>query len=195
MDSGRGLGRVQRLPVLRWPCRAEPLAVIAAASAAVVADAPMWSQVADVLPAPTDAADALADLFDLPVFPTTAAPDATAEPSEEPTPSAVIVLLPDAPQTFVECEAITVDGVDVAWWVGPPRDRGAAPTPYAATTAGLARALAQASGAWHARSAVELLLADPTRAGEFTAEDAWDRAGANDAHTSGPGAGRRVLSV
>lgn len=161
---------------------AEPRAAIAPMADVAVAANPMWSQVRDVIPAPPEAAEALADLLGADLLRDTSEPDSTGpESTAHPTPPAVRELLPTAPPTYTECDEITVDGVDVTWWVGPPRAEQPGvtgpetpSTVYAATTAGLARALAQAAGRWDARHAVEILLADPTRSVELTTEHAWD---------------------
>ncbi len=160
--------------MLRLPADAEPAATIGVLADAAVAANPMWAQATEVIPAASDVAEGLADLLDVGLLPDRATPTVT-DPHEQPTPPAVLAFLPAAPATWLECDEITVDGADVTWWVGPPRDGAArTPTVYAATTTGLARALAQAVGGWEARSALEILLADPSRGGELMAEREWD---------------------
>jgi hypothetical protein len=75
-------------------------------------------------------------------------------------------VLPGAPAHWVEHERLTVDGHEVDWWVD---DDG---TPHAATSDGLARALAWAAGRWPSRLLVAALLADPAAAADLAAEDA-----------------------
>lgn len=142
------------MPVLRLPAGAEPAATIGMLADAAVAATPMWAQATEVIPS-SDVAEGLADLLDVGLLPDRATPTVTG-PHEQPTPPAVLAFLPAAPPTWFECEEITVDGADVTWW-------------YAVTTTGLARA-AQAVGRWEARSAPEILLADPSRGGELMAE-------------------------
>jgi hypothetical protein len=164
-----------RLPVLRaaggdaaaaGEADDEPRALIVPADDACVAGQPMWSQVADVLPAPAAAAEALADALDLRLLDDGEPPVAT-DPSEVPTPAAVLALVPGTPASYVECEDLSVDGVPVEWWVSGSRV-------YAATTAGLARGLAQAAGRWDTRAMLETVLSDPGRGPGFALERAWD---------------------
>lgn len=123
----------------------------------------MWAQVRPVLPAPEAAADDVADLLDLDV-----AEEVEPQVSgalRQPVPAAVGAVLPGAPSTWWECEELAVEGVEVTWWLWDGQC-------YAATTAGLARALAAAAGAWSRRSAVEILLAEPERLTETLLESA-----------------------
>jgi len=147
-----------------------PVARIVDAEDAVVAAQPMWAQVADVIPAPSAAAaQYLADLLDLPFrYPSDEGVAGDGAHVPIPTPPAVLALVPTAPVTYAEHEDLTVAGAPVDWWVTPDG------LPHAVTTAGLARALAQAAGRWDARAAIEILLTDPTRAAELASERAWD---------------------
>jgi hypothetical protein len=71
-----------------------------------------------------------------------------------------------APVTrWVEHDDLLVDGVPVDWWVADG-------VPHAATSEGLARALAWAAGAWHLRHALAALLTDPAAAARLMLEDA-----------------------
>ncbi len=157
----------ERVPVLRARPGEEPVARIVDAEDAAVAAEPMWAQVANVVPAPSaDAARTLAEILDLPLL--DRASDVRGDSEQVPTPAAVLALVPTAPATYYEYEDLTVAGNPVDWWVTPDGH------PHAVTTASLARALAQSAGRWDARSAIEILLTDPTREAELRAESAWD---------------------
>jgi hypothetical protein len=75
----------------------------------------------------------------------------------EPVPAAVRSLLPDCPGEWESHERLTVDGVEVDWWV----TAGQEPAVHAATMAGLARGLALAVGRWDLRLALEHVLTAP----------------------------------
>lgn len=158
-----------RVPVLHAADDGDaPRASMVAAEDARVAAGPMWSQVADVVPAPPAAAEALAEALDVALLDDAEAPRiAATEPEEVPTPPGARALVPAAPATYVECADLTVDAVPVEWWVTGSQV-------YAATTAGLARGLAHAGGRWSARAMLEAVLADPGRAPGFALEAAWD---------------------
>jgi hypothetical protein len=85
-----------------------------------------------------------------------------------PVPGSVARVLPDGPRSYVEHDALAVEGVAVDWWVDGDG------TVHAATLDGLARGLAWAAGRWSARHVVAEVLADPSRADELAAETAWD---------------------
>ncbi|WP_448631301.1 hypothetical protein [Cellulomonas soli] len=150
------------VPALVGPGR---VAVVRTQDAAIARE-PFWWQrtdVAAIVPA-ADAlrADALASFLDVPLVDELADGhlDAARGVAAE-VPVAVRDLLPGCPATWVEHEDLTVDGAPVDWWVvgdGPDAQV------HATTTAGLAAGLAWAAGAWTARHAVELVLADPDRA-------------------------------
>lgn len=72
-------------------------------------------------------------------------------------PDAVRAAFPAAPPTWVEHEDLRVDGASVAWWV---EEGGPGPVVHAATTDGLADALAEVVGRRH-RDRVARLLTDP----------------------------------
>ena len=157
---------------------------------AAVASAPMWWQRTDVaamvpLTGAGDAED-LGEALGLPLAGDLA--DGLVDEAEgddtgslAATPGAVRVLLPDAPDTWIEHESLRVDGVPVDWWVD---GTGPAAIVHATHLAGLARGLAQACGAWRLRHAVELVLLEPERAGELAVEQVADDAGG----TGRPGA-------
>lgn len=185
LATGGPLPDLDVLPALVAPDR---VALVHAEDAAV-APAPMWWQRSDVAamvpvagaagggdPAgPEDLAEALGlplagDLADGRV----GEDDGDDAGALAPTPPAVRALLPAAPGTWVEHEALRVDGVPVDWWVD-----GAGPDAvvHASHLAGLARGLAQAAGAWRLRHAVELVLVEPERAAELAVEQVADPGG------------------
>src|SRR5690606_32365444 len=75
----------------------------------------------------------------------------TSHGAPAPVPDAVLTVFPDAPTQWVEHEDLTVDGRRVDWWVD------GSGVPHAATTAGLAAALAHLVGGWH-RGRLERLV-------------------------------------
>ena len=154
--------------------------VVVHADDAAVADTPMWLQRTDVaalVPAPPALAAALAALLDVPLASELAegAVDDNADGPREadlvPTPEGVLALLPDAPPTWVEHEALHVDGTPVDWWV---EGVGTDAVVHATQLAGLARGLAQATGRWVDRHAVEVVLTEPLRAQDLAVEMALD---------------------
>ncbi|OCI30604.1 hypothetical protein [Oerskovia enterophila] len=167
----------ERLPGLR-----AGRATCVAADDLAVATSAMWAQVRTVLPvAPGSAGDAarvgetLADLLDLLLL----APPGSVDvplPDGEGSPQAVdprvVGLVPGVPVRWFEHDALSVDGVEVDWWVCAGRDGAQV---HAATTSGLARGLAAAAGRPDARHLLEVALLDPDAADELLAESAWDR--------------------
>jgi hypothetical protein len=147
------------------------------ADRAVVVDAPMYRQRPDLgaqLPAGGERATALADLLDLPLAAEVAAGGIGDEGGEggtaQPTPAAVRALVPDAPPTWCEHDELLVDGVEVDWWV---TGAGAGLVVHAATTDGLARALAWAGGRWELRTQVAEVLVDPGAVGDVLIDGAF----------------------
>ncbi len=148
---------------------------------AVVVDAPMWAQRTDLgeqVVATGEAADNLAELLDLPLASELAAGEVEGEPAdddgERPVPEAVRLLLPGVATSWREYDDLHVDGQPVEWWVD---DDG---HPYAATGAGLARALAWAAGRWDLRYAVAAVLAEPDQLPGYVVEAAFDERPADD---------------
>jgi len=136
---------------------------------AIVADDPRWLQRDDLgglAVAPAGRAHALADLLDLDLASERAGGRVTSQGVEAQVPDAVRAVLPTGPAWFVEHDELLVDGQPVDWWV----DDGG--TPHAATTDGLARALAWAVGKWDACHLVAHVLADPSDAVRLAVEDA-----------------------
>jgi hypothetical protein len=81
-------------------------------------------------------------------------------------PAAARDVVPDLPETWREHEELLVDGRPVDWWVD---DDG---VPHAATSDGLARALAWATGRWDRRHLLAAVLADPADALRLAVESA-----------------------
>ncbi|MFJ3405563.1 sacsin N-terminal ATP-binding-like domain-containing protein [Promicromonospora sp. NPDC090134] len=136
-----------------------------------VAASPRWAQLGPVVPAPADVAEALADLLDLPLEAgADVGPD---EPGEsvglDPRVRAVV---PAAPETWRRHTTLTVEGRPVSWWVsaGAPGE-GPDAVAHAVSVEGLARALAELSGA--DPLLLEAVLRDPDRADALSAERAW----------------------
>lgn len=145
----------ERLPAVVGPGR---VAVVHAEDAAV-ADHPMWYQRTDVA-ALVPGTEATATLLDLPFASDLADGDVAAGGEVDVVPAGVRALLPDAPDTWVQHDDLTVDGAPVDWWVADS-------VVHAVHLAGLAAGLAQAAGRWDLRYAVEVLLTDPDRAAEI----------------------------
>ena len=83
-------------------------------------------------------------------------------------PAIVRELVPEVPPTWWEHEELTVDGVEVSWWVD------ADGAPHAATFDGLAKALAWASGRWDQRHVIRAVLNEPDRSSELLIDAAYD---------------------
>lgn len=158
---------------------------------AVVVDSPMWLQLESVLgdtgmlAAGAEAARPLAMLFDLPMIdeavpellPAAERVHGVVVPDDQGTrlsvPAVVRQVLPAAPEFWFEHDEVRIAGHPVDWWVD---DDG---MPHAATTEGLARGLAWASGAeqgWPARYAIAAVLADPDNVRTVLPESAFDQA-------------------
>jgi hypothetical protein len=140
------------------------------ADRAVVIEAPMYRQRADLgvaLPVTPELAAALADLLDLPLAGELAAGAIAEDDGDggavQPTAAELRLLLPTAPATWCEHDRLIVDGVEVDWWVS---GSGQEAVVHAATTDGLARGLAWAAGRWELRGLVAGLLAEPETAAD-----------------------------
>ncbi|MFI6425766.1 ATP-binding protein [Promicromonospora sp. NPDC050880] len=133
-----------------------------------VAASPRWAQLGPVVPAPADVAEDLADLLDLPYEDDPAVvPDGAGERVDlDPR---VRALVPGAPATWRRHEPLTVEGTHVAWWVSTADDGSG--VPHAGSVEGLARALAELTGA--DALLLEAALRDPDRAELLDAERAW----------------------
>nr|WP_221475870.1 hypothetical protein [Sphaerisporangium rubeum] len=117
--------------------------------------------------APSELAEALSELLDLPVAGEAVPGEVTSSGQERAVPPQVRSLLPTAPATYVEHTELTVDGVRVPW-------RFYEGTVHAATVEGLARGLAWATGQWGDRLAVAALLRDPDAVPVLLAESDLD---------------------
>jgi hypothetical protein len=140
-------------------------------SHAVVVDGPMWLQREDLggfVVASGAAADGLSDLFDVPMAQEVAEGKIDAGGFQADVPALVRELVPEVPQTWWEHEELTVDGVEVSWWVDSDGD------PHAATFDGLAKALAWASGRWDQRHVIRAVLNEPDRSSELLIDAAFD---------------------
>ena len=141
---------------------------VVAAQGALVADDPRWLQRTDLgglVVVAAEHAEAVADLLDLPLA-SDLAPGVVASSGERArVPDVAAVVLRDAAQTWFEHDQLLVDGVEVDWWV----DGQAV---HAATSDGLARALAWAAGEWPARHLLAALLAEPGDVVRLVVEDA-----------------------
>jgi hypothetical protein len=141
--------------------------VVVPADQAVVVEAPMYRQRADLghqLPVAPPLAAALADLLDLPLAGELGAgvvDESGAGGQRQPTAPEVLRLLPGAPTTWCEHDQLIVDGVEVDWWVNGD---GPEAVVHTATTDGLALGLAWAAGRWELRGLVAGLLAEPETA-------------------------------
>ncbi|MGW6280139.1 sacsin N-terminal ATP-binding-like domain-containing protein [Kribbella sp. NPDC055071] len=138
---------------------------------AVVVDSPMWLQREDLggfVVASGAAADGLSDLFDVPMAQEVAEGTIDGEGTAADVPDLVRELVPEVPPTWWEHDELTVDGVEVSWWVD------AEGAPHAATFDGLAKALAWSSGRWDQRHVIRAVLNEPDRASELLVDSAYD---------------------
>jgi hypothetical protein len=150
---------------------------IVAAGEAVVADSPMWLQRGDLggfVVAWGVVADGLSDLLDLPMAQEVADSKIETVGTEADVPAIVRELVPQTPALWWEHEELTVDGVEVSWWVNEDGE------PHAATFNGLAKALAWSAGRWDQRHVILAILTDPTRASELLIDAAFDQHGGNE---------------
>jgi hypothetical protein len=144
---------------------------VVSAGDAIVADAPMWLQRADLggfVVASGAAADGLSDLLDVPMAEEVAEGKIDGEGTAADVPELVRELVPEAPRTWWEHEELVVDGVEVSWWVDEERQ------PHAATFDGLAKALAWSAGRWDQRHVIRAVLSEPDRASELRLDATFD---------------------
>jgi hypothetical protein len=136
-----------------------------------VAGSPRWAQLGPVVPAPAEVAEVLAELLDLPYESDSyLVPDELGEPVElDPR---VRALAPGAPETWQRHDTLTVDGKRVTWWVSESTGHSGEGVAHAVSPEGLARALAEITGA--DPLLLEAALRDPARAEELSAERVWD---------------------
>ncbi|MFK4084593.1 sacsin N-terminal ATP-binding-like domain-containing protein [Kribbella sp. NPDC020789] len=141
------------------------------AEAAVVADSPMWLQRTDLggfVIAAGAAADGLSDLLDVPLAQEVAEGKIDGAGTPADVPDLVRELVPEVPPVWWEHDELTVDGVEVSWWVD------AEGAPHAATFDGLAKALAWASARWDRRHVIRAVLNEPDRASELLTDASYD---------------------
>lgn len=146
--------------------------VVVPADEVAVAE-PMWAQHVGVTPllvVSREAVGPVADALDLDVAPERAPGRVTSPGHVLPMPAVVLDAYPDAPATWAEHDDLRVDGRSVTWWVGPDGDV------HAATTEGLARAVARTVG-WGERDRVERLLTTPAARDVVLLEMAGDPGG------------------
>ena len=140
--------------------------VVADADDVLVLDAPdLWPLAAGrpLILAPYRHATRLADLLDLPLA-SDEVPGTVKEAGDlRPVPGALRDVLPGAPVTYREHDALAADGTDVPW-------RYTGGEVHAATADGLAHGLAWAAGHWSARHLLASLLTDPDDAPRLLAE-------------------------
>ncbi|GAA3759246.1 sacsin N-terminal ATP-binding-like domain-containing protein [Salinactinospora qingdaonensis] len=153
--------------------------MVADAEETVVVDAPDLLPLLGGRPAILVAADrcaALADVLDVALASeeiegsVTVTGSAASTGEVRPVPDEVRAFLDTALLTYLHHDELLVDGTAVEW-------RYTEGTVRAATTDGLARALAWASGQWEKRHVVTAVLRDPQTVGELLAEADMDNAG------------------
>ncbi|GAA1598581.1 hypothetical protein GCM10009804_63920 [Kribbella hippodromi] len=138
---------------------------------AVVVDAPMWVQREDLggfVVGSGAAADGLGDLFDVPLAQEVAEGKIDGAGTAAEVPELVRELVPEVPSMWWEHDELTVDGVEVSWWV----DANGAP--HAATFDGLAKALAWSAGRWDRRHVIRAVLNEPHRNAELLLDAIYD---------------------
>ncbi|MFD3401043.1 sacsin N-terminal ATP-binding-like domain-containing protein [Kribbella sp. NPDC058693] len=141
------------------------------ADQAVVIDGPMWVQREDLggfVIGSGAAADGLSDLLDVPMAQEIAEGKIDGEGTAADVPPIVRELVPEVPATWWEHEELTVDGVEVSWWVD------ADGAPHAATFDGLAKALAWSAGRWDRRHVIRAVLNEPDRSTELLVDAVYD---------------------
>ncbi|MEV5506343.1 sacsin N-terminal ATP-binding-like domain-containing protein [Streptomyces orinoci] len=143
---------------------------VADAAEALVADAPDLLPLASgrpLLPVRPERAAALAELLQVrrlsEAVPGEVAPG---EYEERHVPAELRVLLPGAPETYLEHEELLVDGMELDWRLTPDG------VLHAATLEGLAAGLAWSCHAWSRRFEAAALLEDPSRTPEL-AQSRW----------------------
>ena len=140
--------------------------VVADAGDVLVLDAPdLWPLAAarPLVLGPYRHAARLADLLDLQLA-SDEVPGVVKEAGDlRPVPGALLDVLPGAPATYREHDALAADGTDVPW-------RYLDGEVHAATTEGLAHGLAWAAGHWAARHLLASLLTEPDDAARLLAE-------------------------
>ncbi|WP_425956030.1 sacsin N-terminal ATP-binding-like domain-containing protein [Xylanimonas sp. McL0601] len=147
----------------RLPAVHADAVVVADAGDVLVAPALRWAQLGPVLPAPADAAEALAELLDINVAEDEAA-DAAGDP--QPIDPRVVALDPHLPARWHRHDHLTVAGLPVSFWVHDGEV-------HATDEAALARALADLLGAPHLAAMLAEALAAPESAATGWTAVAW----------------------
>ncbi|MEE2036613.1 ATP-binding protein [Nocardiopsis sp. CT-R113] len=143
--------------------------VVADAEEALVVDSPDLLPLLEGRPlvlAPDDAAEALADVLDLDLASESVTGRIGSAGQVRPVPGEADLFLDPAGEpdrTYLHHEALTVDGVELEWYVGDG-------SVHASTTDGLARALCWRAGQWPRRHLVAAALRDPSSAARLLAE-------------------------
>lgn len=165
-DDADGALDPDRLPALT----ADGVAVVPIEDVAVAS--PMWAQhpgVRPVVVVPAEVAGLVADLLDVDLAGERRPGRVTSDGPSAATPDVVRAVFPGAPAAWFEHDDLAVDGEPVDWWVTDDDE----PAVFAATTAGLARALAACVG-WGHRDALERLLMRPEDVDAVLLESAGD---------------------
>lgn len=165
-DEADGVLDPDRLPALT----ADGVAVVPIEDVAVAS--PMWAQhpgVRPVVVVPAEVAGVVADLLDVDLAAERRPGRVTSDGPPAATPDVVRAVFPGVPATWFEHDDLAVDGEPVDWWVTDDGD----PAVFAATTAGLARALAACVG-WGHRDTLERLLMRPEDVDAVLLESAGD---------------------
>ena len=161
------LDAIGRLPALVTVGADPEVTVVDAAEVSVVD--PMWAQLSSCLPAivvaPGDVGP-VAGAIDLDVGSDRSPGAITSRGHTVPLPAVLFDLLPQASSTWVEHDDLMVDGEPVAWWVADG-------TVHAATTAGLADAMAMLAAGRH-RDRILRLLTEPSSRAEVLLARAGD---------------------
>ncbi|WP_265522564.1 sacsin N-terminal ATP-binding-like domain-containing protein [Oerskovia flava] len=153
-----------RLPALHG----QDVQVVDAGDVAVTSST-QHAQLAPVVPTTGDT-DALADLLDLPVVPGEGHAERPDEPGVAVPLDPRVRALGPLPAHWFEHDDLTVGGQGVDWWV-------AGGEVHAATSAGLARALAEVCGRPGWRHLFAAALAEPGEAATLLPETVWDDRG------------------
>ena len=138
---------------------------VVAADSVVVASSPQWLQLdlAALIPGP----EALATVLDVDLAEDRYRSMPESQGVAVPVPDVVLRIVPDAPSTFYEHDDLRVCGTSVGWWVD---ESG---TITAATSDGLARAVAWTSGRWDVRLLLAAALSDPDAVDTLIAEHTY----------------------
>jgi hypothetical protein len=155
-----------------WALGADGLPARQPSERVVVVDDARWWQRTDLggrVVAPPGRAEDLADLLDLDLASERSDGVVTSSGETVPLAAEVTARWPSLPGTWREHDDLTVDGVAVDWWVEQDASRTVL---HAATSDGLARAVAFAAGRWADRHLVAALLEGGDAAASALVDDA-----------------------